>query len=113
MGTVRLQQRTDGGVCFLLQPLSVEAAVVLIRLLGIRGQNLHLRHAFQHIHQAVNALAHDALRQYVQVAGLQNEIDQLAVGSTDAVLRDLVDAQELLGRGCFLLENAHGSCLHI
>ena len=99
MDTVRLQQRTDGGVRFLLQPLAVEAAVVLIGFLGIRGQNLHLRHALQHIHQAVDALSDDTLRQHIQVAGLQNEVDQLTVGGADAALRDLVNAQKLLGGG--------------
>ena len=102
------QQPTDGGHVFLLQPLPVELAVILKGLLGVQGQQLQFRHAFQHAQQLLHLCPNALLRQNIQIAGMNEVEGQLSVRCYNAAAFNIIDADELPGR----FFPAHADSLH-
>ena len=113
MPAILNEQSTERGIRLLLQPPLIEAAVVLKGLLGVQCQQLYLRRAFQYVQQVCDPSADIVLRQYVQIAGPENEKEQLSVWRFDTPPCYLVDAQQLPGRGWFPLKNTHASNLQV
>lgn len=81
---------------------------ILKGLLGVQGQQLQLRHTLQHAQQLLHLCPNALFGQDIQIAGMNEVEGQLSVRRYDAVIFNIIDADELPGR----FFPAHADSLH-